>query len=320
MKECAKAAGSNVAFQKLSLVIDLSEDACESDVRPSRMSLCIQLARTVAKDFFNKCVFSYLSLFVINDSRCIEISRFVRSYKEFERFFENIKFTPSGKCMLLEAIEKITCCVDIEVILGKCVCIILASVKITGYTFNSFNSAATTNSRINCVSLVGEIDIIKRLCKLTEGSFINFGPTDTLSPLILLNLHRSKISNAGIKIRSGYGIASIGIHICSCHETLHDGKVYKCSRCLSLLCKLDSFCTVCSCFIVSDDALNILRRSLTYSFSIAPCQDETCEICSNKENCVMCTQCRFKFCQSCYEIVSRYLNRCIRCEGSEHCY
>lgn len=317
MKEYVNTAGSNVAFQKLSVVIDISEDACENDMRPTRMSLCMQLARAVARDFFNKSVFSYLSLFIINDSRCIEVSRYIKSYREIECLFEGIKVAPSGKCVLLEAIEKITNYVDSEVNLGRCVCIFLASVKITGYSFNSINSTAARDTRINCVSLVGEIDILKRICKLTQGSFINFGPTDNLTPLILLDLHRSRISNLGIKIRSGHGSVSNGTFICSCHGRLHDGKHYKCSRCLSLLCNLDSFCTVCSCFIVSEDALNFLKHSLKYSFSIEPVQYQTCGICSNNEDCVMCAQCRFMFCQTCYENVSKYLNRCIRCGGSE---
>lgn len=307
-------ANNNAAFQRFTIIIDTSEDSSEVDFRPSRMSICIHLALNVAKDFFNRCAFCYISLYLINDSRCIEVSKYIGSFKEFESLCGNISFIPSGKCILLESVENTSKLNYTGVIMGSAACIFLASIKITGYSFSSFNSIVLSRNRINCVSLVGDIDVVKRLVKSTGGFFLNYSSPQSLSPLLLLELHRPKVNLPNTMLRMCYACSTANVQLCSCHGMLHSVPLYKCSRCLSVLCTNDTFCPVCFCFVVAEQSLISIKRSMNQVFSVISCKQGTsCNICENSEASVYCSFCECLYCQSCYEIASKHLRCCLRC-------
>ena len=317
LKEQDKFVRSIIAFQKLTIVLDLSEDAAETDVRPSRMASVLQVARNLAKEYFSQCFFSHISLLIINDSRSLVLSKFITTYQEFDSIVGSLNYTPSGSCLLIETLEKLASNSFCDSSVGANVCIILASVRITGYTYEFYNRITTSNVRFSCLSLVGDVEVIKRLCRHSNGLFVNYNTTDCrFSGITLLQLHRSPKDDRSIsKIRSGYAVASFQHQLCSCHGVMQPDPIFKCPRCLCLICSKNAFCIVCSCFVVSDNNLTSFRQSMDNHFLIARSDSRTlCNVCNSDGGSIRCTLCSLFYCQSCFELVSELLNHCIRCE------
>ncbi|KAI5170003.1 transcription initiation factor TFIIH subunit 2 [Pancytospora epiphaga] len=168
------------------------------------------------------------------------------------------------------------------------------------------------NIRISIISICGEVTLFRKICGLTNGTYVV--PLDVNHFELLLNdfsipLESSETTNSLVKF--GFPNTTENPGLCGCHLSLHQN-LYECPLCRAPVCSLPVDCPICGTRLVSP--LNISRSYHHMYLAKAFIQgDGVCTCCKDNAK-LECTDCNSKYCAVCGDFQQSDLGFCIFCK------
>ena len=300
------------AFRNVAILIDLCEDSSESDFKPSRCAFSISSVINFTENFFQSNILSFLSIFVINDSNCIAVSRTNNDPRAIKNDLLSLKFKPMGSCTLFSSLNSIIssmtqCSFTPFFEIG----IILSSACIVDFSINIYETLLNSNVSINCFSFVGEIEILKQLC-ITKGG--SFKVANSFGSIALKFPQNLEFSRSPLKLRTNFAFQSMAKNLCSCHDNYFN-EAFICNRCFNSLCSVPSFCPICDCFTVTNNQIQmyieIQNRSFSFSIKDGQIRCEFCGVDDTKG--YSCDTCSSLICIDCAPFITDTIKSCPKC-------
>jgi transcription initiation factor TFIIH subunit 2 len=299
-------------FRNVAILVDLSEDSSESDFKPSRCAFSISSVISFTENFFQSNILSFLSIFIINDSNCIAVSKTNNDPQVIKNDLLSLKFKPLGSCTLFTSLNSIITS------MSQCsftpffeIGIILSSACVVDFSVSVYEALLNSNAAINCFSFVGEIEILKQLCVAKRGFFKVANLFDSLSFKFPYN---HEFLQSSMKLRTNFAYQTMVKNLCSCHNNYFK-EAFICNRCFNSLCSVPSFCPICNCFTVTSNQIQMYVEIQNRSFSFSVKNDKIlCEFCGLEyARGYSCESCSSLICIDCVSLITETVMSCPKC-------
>ncbi|KAI8868432.1 Ssl1-domain-containing protein [Ramicandelaber brevisporus] len=263
------------------MIIDLSENMLEKDVRPSRRECVEKLLESFLMEFIDNNPISQIGLIVTQNGRAHRISELSGNPIDHIKALKTHKYTDCvGEPSLQNALELALTSLSHAPSHGvREVIMVIGSLSTCdpGNIFATINKlkavgngGSGTGIRCSMVHLAAEVAVFRKICTETKGEFkvaLNEGHLKDLinewipPPSITEQRSQASFVVMGFPVRMNIS----KLTLCACHNRPTRGG-YKCPRCSAKICDLPLDCVVCGLTLVSSPHL---ARSYHHLFPVA---------------------------------------------------
>ncbi|WFD31614.1 hypothetical protein MSPP1_002653 [Malassezia sp. CBS 17886] len=273
------------------LLLDLSADMLEHDMRPSRFDLTLQLAREFVSEYFDQNPIGQLAIVCTRDGLGERLSLMGGTTLNHGALLASRRrLEPRGEPSIQNGLEMARSCLvhlpstntrEILFLSGS-----LTSVD-PGNIYQTIDKLVEDRIQVSAVSLAAEVHILKELCQRTGGDFNVVLNEDHYKDLLQKHVpprvvsepqgHRDEYAGADLLVM-GFPRRlpfSAPPSLCACHGRLvapsasvsadGDAAGYACPRCHAKVCQVPTDCPVCGITIIMSTHL---ARSYHHLFPV----------------------------------------------------
>lgn len=324
-------------LRHLILLMDFSTASNENDYLPTRGKNLLGKVRKFSQSYFDQNPLSQLGVLALRDGLAEKISDMLGNYKDFQSILPE-DYEGKGEASVLNALNVAKSMLLHTPGHGSREILLL----FTGISSSDSGNIETImqefkqmNIKISCISLTGEIFVIKKLCEMTGGHYhvtLNDDHlVETLNQFVIPQ--ESSIMDKGTlsylvlmgfpqRIQDGSGERSL----CSCHRKVTESG-YSCPRCSAKICQVPADCPICGLTLVTAP---YLAKSYHHLFPVSNFKiskvDGACYSCSRSTiessstaitkvggSSVTCLSCTKMFCADCDLFIHEQLFNCPGC-------
>ncbi|KAL4402186.1 transcription factor TFIIH holo complex protein [Malassezia pachydermatis] len=276
------------------LVLDLSEDMMDRDLRPTRFDLTLQLARQFVSDYFDQNPIGQLAIVCTRNGLGERLSLMGGNTFDHSAMLANKrKLEPRGVPSIQNALEMARSCLT-HLPNSNTREILFLSASLTsvdpGNIYQTVDKLVQDRIQVSVISLAAEIHVLKDLCARTGGDFNVVMNEDHYKELLLKHVPPRVITEETSTQASDTNAADLLVMgfprrlpfhtpatLCACHgrlvtpskasenDSLAAPAGYQCPRCLSKVCQVPTDCPTCGITIIMSTHL---ARSYHHLFPV----------------------------------------------------
>lgn len=327
-------------LRQMCIVLDSSKAANEQDYSPSRGKVIKKLLKSFSRSYFEQNPLCQLGVVEMKDGVARRVGDLVGNPKDFNDTIDGDSTDGSGESSIHNALTVVQSSLSHLPSHGnKEVLLLFSGVSTCDFSslLNVIDSFKAQKLRISCISLSGEIYVLKRLCEKTNGRYEVPLNEDHLGDLLQSFVapfasEASEKSICSYLVQMGFPVKIGGEDrqgLCVCHGTTLEASSgdsgFSCPRCLSRVCQVPMDCPACGLTLVTSP---FLAKSFHHLFPVAPfsltigCSTELrCFSCARPwiadhpkdTSFYSCTRCLNSFCPDCDTLIHDSLFFCPAC-------
>jgi len=293
-------------MRHLYLVIDLSQNMSNQDLKPTRLRCVLKLLEGFVEEFFYLNPISQLGIIVTSNKRADKVAEMTGNPR---KHVETLKGLEDKECVgepsLQNCLETVIQSLrNMPSHASREVLVVMGSLTTCdpGDIQHSITQAKELNIRCNVISLSAEVRIYRELAVQTGGKHAVILDDMHLKDLLAQHLDpppsaeqvESSLIRMGFPSHAGRGESETGLGMCQCHlDVTGDDKAksistagYLCPQCKAKYCELPVECRGCGLTLVSAPHL---ARSYHHLFPLPAFRELTPAACPpDQTNCTAC--------------------------------
>ena len=300
------------------LILDLSEDMSDRDLRPTRFDLTLQLARQFVADYFDQNPIGQLAILCARDGLAERLSLMGgNTFDHGAVLSSRRKLEPRGEPSIQNALEMaLSSLTHLPSSNTREILFISASLTSVdpGNIYHTIDKLVDEHIQLSVISLAAEMHVLKDACARTGGDFNVVMNEDHYKELLMQHVPPRVITEASSSSHLAHSNECdllvmgfprrIPFHtpasFCACHGRLVTGSRslsyadrgaapagYTCPRCASKVCQVPTDCPTCGITIIMSTHL---ARSYHHLFPVQNYEPVAWEAVSttSPSNCFAC--------------------------------
>eukprot|EP01112_Ceratiomyxa_fruticulosa_P011168 TRINITY_DN3013_c0_g1_i2.p1 TRINITY_DN3013_c0_g1~~TRINITY_DN3013_c0_g1_i2.p1 ORF type:complete len:381 (-),score=48.39 TRINITY_DN3013_c0_g1_i2:293-1435(-) len=310
------------------LIVDFSRAMNDKDLKPTRLSVTLNLIDAFIREYFDQNPLSQLGLISTSASKAERITELSGNPTRHVTALRKAA-TTSGEPSLQNALEMaLSTLIHVPKHGSREIVVIFASLTTCdpGDIYTTIENLKKENIRASVVGLSAELRVCRALTEQTNGLFSVALNEDHFREVLFEHVQppptTTKIEASLVHMGFPSQLEKNELSICICHKKLKYGG-YSCPRCNNKVCELPQTCNGCGLTLVSSPHL---ARSYHHLFPILnfdeiPSADEKCYGCQLSGaglsgSLYMCKLCKKAFCYDCDNYIHESLHTCPGCENT----
>ncbi|XP_023933479.1 general transcription factor IIH subunit 2 [Lingula anatina] len=331
-------------MRHLFLVLDMSESMEDQDLRPSRLLSSLKLLESFIEEYFDQNPISQLGVIDTRNKRAEKVTELGGNPRKHIQLIQKLAVKPcQGEPSLQNSLElAMQTLRHMPGHASREILIIYGSLTTCdpGDIYETVKSLKELNIRCSIIGLAAEVQICKKICQETKGSYhvildeTHFRDLLTyhVTPPPARNNAESSLIRMGFPHHQLSGNKEEKPAMCMCHldsQTFQGFRSggYFCPQCKSKYCELPVECKACGLTLVSAPHLARSYHHLFPLESYKEVQDKSSVLQSHCFSCqteftehpvYVCGRCQKGFCIDCDVFIHEALHSCPGCSGSRH--